>query len=85
MYISDILNWREATTIMFKVPTKKLSQRIKTMITEIQTKINVELSPEEVNCKIAMNKFRREEKNDLELHMYYISNKTGTKNFKKHK
>ena len=60
MYISDILNWRETTAIMFKVPKKKLSQRMKTMITEIQTKLNVELSPEEVNCKMEMKKCRQE-------------------------
>ena len=60
MYISEILNWRETTAIMFKVPKKKLSQRMKTMITEIQNKMVITRSPDELICKRAMTKCLQE-------------------------
>ena len=56
MYINDIWNWREDTAVIFKVPKKKVSLGMKIMIMEIQKKLEVKASPEELMCKIAIRK-----------------------------
>ena len=73
MYISEIYNWRETTAMMFKVSKKKLSQRMKTMITEIQNKLVIKRSPEELICKRAMMKcFQERDQLISQRHKQYI-------------
>ena len=73
MYISDIYNWRETTAVMFKVPKKKLSQKMQIMIKELQRKLNIKRSPEELMCQIAINKcFQERDQLITQRHKQYV-------------
>ena len=73
MYISEILNWRETTAVMFKVPKKKLSQRMQILIKEIQRKLYIKRSPEELMCQIAIKKcFQERDQLITQQHKQYV-------------
>ena len=73
MYISEIYNWRETAAVMFKAPKKKLSQRMDIMIKEIQRKLCIKRSPEELMCRIAIKKcFQERDQLISQRHKQYL-------------
>ena len=52
--VSDIIKWRKTTSLTFKVPKKKMTEKMMILIKEVQRKLFVERSPEEETCKMAL-------------------------------